>query len=221
MSIQIQGNSGVIAEVDGTTYRALRVTLRPVDYGSMGSYRTSLFSGSMAAGLASFSDVFQARWSTLNYALVWGLQLDGMVAGATGFTAGKVAFLAYVSRSWTVDGSGGTSATLTGNNCKLRTSMATSAMGSMRIASTGALITGTKTNDSQSFAQATSFATTSTWSAILGQVGVYGASSLEGGGNPAPVVLAQNEGISVQATVPATGVWQFGMTMSWTEVASY
>ena len=221
MSIQIQGNSGVIAEVDGTTYRALRVTLRPVDYGALGSYRTSLLSGNMAAGLTAASDVFQTRWSTDNYALIWGLQLDGMVSGGTGFTGGKTSFQAFVSRSWTADGSGGTPAVLTGNNCKLRTSMATSSMGAIRISTTGALTAGTKTNDAQPIAQTTFALSTSNWTVLYGQSGLYGSSSLEGGGNPAPVVLARNEGISVQATVPATGVWQFGFTLSWSEVATY
>jgi hypothetical protein len=35
------------------------------------------------------------------------------------------------------------------------------------------------------------------------------------------LLLAQNEGFVVRATVPATGTWQFGVTVVWTEVASY
>jgi hypothetical protein len=221
MSIQIQGNGGVVAEVDGTTYRALRVTVRPVDYGALGSYRIALISGSMAAGLTAASDIFQVRWSTANLALIWGLQLDGTISLGTGFAAGAASFRAFISRSWTVDGSGGTPATLTGNNNKLRTSMATSSMGAVRISSTGALTTGTKTNDASPIAQSVYVTPTSTYTLLLGQSGLYGSSTLENGGNPAPVVLAQNEGITLQATVPATGVWQFGATMTWSEVASY
>ena len=36
MPIQIQGNGGTVAEVDGTNFRALRVNNRPVDYGALG-----------------------------------------------------------------------------------------------------------------------------------------------------------------------------------------
>jgi hypothetical protein len=36
-----------------------------------------------------------------------------------------------------------------------------------------------------------------------------------------PVLLAQNEGFVVRATVPATGTWQFGITVAWAEVTAY
>ena len=35
MAIQIQGNGGAIAEVDGTGFRALRTTARPFDHGAL------------------------------------------------------------------------------------------------------------------------------------------------------------------------------------------
>ena len=59
MAIQLQGNGGTVADVDGTNYRALRTTLRPIDYGALGSYRLSLLSGTMAAGLAANAEVWQ------------------------------------------------------------------------------------------------------------------------------------------------------------------
>ena len=63
MAIQIQGNCGDVADVDGTTYRALKITMRPTDYGMLGQYRLSMQSGTMAAGLAAFAQIFQARWT--------------------------------------------------------------------------------------------------------------------------------------------------------------
>jgi hypothetical protein len=36
-----------------------------------------------------------------------------------------------------------------------------------------------------------------------------------------PLILAQNEGIVIQATVPATGTWQFGVKIDWTEITAY
>jgi hypothetical protein len=222
MAIQVQGNGGVVAEVDGMTYRALRVTVRPVDYGALGSYRIAMISGTMAAGLVAASDVFQARWTdATRLALIWGLQIDGMGGSATAFTAGFANFSAFISRSWTADGSGGTSATLTGNNQKLRTSMATMLMAAIRISSTAALTAGTKTNDAQAASQITYTIGTTVSVNYIGQTCLYGSQALEGSGNPAPIVLAQNEGMTIQATVPATGTWQFGVTMAWSEVTSY
>ena len=222
MAIQVQGNGGVVAEVDGTTYRALRVTLRPVDYGALGSYRVSVISGTMAAGLAGASEVFQVRWTAAtNLALIWGVQLDGMGGSATAFTAGFASFRLFIARGWSADGTGGNTATLTGNNNKLRTSMATSSMGTVRSSSTAALGAGTKTNDAQPVGQITYTIGTTANVIYQIQVGLFGSNSLEDGGNPAPIVLAQNEGVVMQATVPATGTWQFGATMSWSEVTSY
>jgi hypothetical protein len=36
-----------------------------------------------------------------------------------------------------------------------------------------------------------------------------------------PLVLAQNEGFVIQATVPATGVWFFAVKVDWVEIATY
>ena len=235
MSIQIQGLSGVQSDVDGSIYHALRVTLRPVDYGALGSYRISVLSvygngGPMPPNLPASSDVYQARWTSANYALIWGLQLEQVMSGSIGFSTGIVTFEAYISRSWTIDGTGTYTANLTGNNQKLRTSMASSSMGIIRSAYIGALGTGTKINDAQPLGSVVLVASSvnpyRNVTSVPGSLGaypicLYGSMSLEDGGNPAPVVLAQNEGITVQATVPATGNWYFGTTMAWSEVASY
>ena len=220
MAIQIQGNSGVVAEVDGTTYRALRVTVRPVDYGVLGSYRISVITGTMAAGLAAASEMFQARWTdATRLALIWGFTIDGMAGSATAFAAGFAAINFTIARSWSADGSGGNAATLTGNNQKLRTSMGTTLMGAIRSSSTGALTAGTKTLDAQPEGQITFSIGTVISTIYMGQVQLYG--NMESGGNPAPIVLAQNEGVVARATVPGTGTWQAGFSMAWSEVATY
>jgi hypothetical protein len=220
MSIQIQGNSGVVAEVDGLTYRALRVTVRPVDYGVFGSYRISVITGTMAVALPANSEMFQARWTdATRLALIWGFSIDGMSDFNSAFSAGFSSMTFTIARGWSADGSGGNAATLTGNNQKLRTSMGTPLMAAIRSSSTGALTTGTKTLDAQPEGQIT-FSTGTVANVIfLGQIQVYG--SMEAGSNPAPIILAQNEGVVARATVPAGGTWQTGFTMSWSEVASY
>ena len=225
MAIKIAGTSGYVAEVDGTTYRTLRVTVRPVNYGALGSYRVSMSSGTIPNG-QGVVDCFQARWVTTAYALIWGLTMNGFTPMNGGvFGLGVMTGLVYVSRSWTVDGSGGTSADLTNNNNKLRSSMASSQMGAVRIVSPGSnLSQGTKTNDAQPFGS---------WSAPgigldlpyyyipLSIVALYGSTSLESQGNPAPIVLAQNEGITTQMNVTAGSDFTIGFTMAWSEVAAY
>jgi hypothetical protein len=218
MAIQIQGNSGTVAEVDGTNFRAMRGTLRPIDYGALGSYRMSLLSGTMAAGLAANSEVVQFRWSdATRLCVVTSIIFDGLSGSATAFAAGfgKVDLMA--ARSWTADGSGGSAATISGNNQKQRTSMGTTLLGAARIASTAALTAGTKTLDTQALGQYSAAFGTGTSVQWIPQFDLF---HIDPGGEH-PLVLAQNEGFVLRATVPATGTWQFGVTVCWTEVAAY
>lgn len=218
MAIQVQGFDGTVAAVDGTNYRAMRTTLRPIDHGALGSYRLSLLSGTMAAGLAANSEIFQFRWSdATRLCVVTSVVWDGLSGSATAFTAGFGKVDMMVARSWTADGSGGSAATITGNNQKQRTSHGTTLLGAARISSTAALTAGTKTLDSQAVGQysaAFGTATSTQW------VPAFDLFHVDPGGE-CPLIFAQNEGFVVRATVPATGTWQFGVTVCWTEVASY
>lgn len=218
MAIQLQGNSGAVAEVDGTTYRAVRTTLRPIDYGALGSYRVSLLTGTMAAGLAANSEVFQFRWSdATRLCVVTSIVWDGLSGSATAFAAGFGKVDLVVARSWTADGSGGSAATLSGNNQKLRTGMGSTLLGAVRIASTAALTAGTKTLDTQAISQYSAAIGTATSTQWIPMRDLFHADP----GGESPLVLAQNEGFVIRATVPATGTWQGGVTVTWTEVASY
>ena len=227
MAIQIQGNCGDVANVDGTTYRALKITMRPTDYGMLGQYRLSMQSGTMAAGLAAFVPIFQARWTdTPEIAVVWGVSIDGLAGGTASFAAGIGYIGLQIVRSWTVDGSGGTAAVLTGNNQSLRSSMGPSLFGAhgtgvIRIATTAALTAGTATPDVQGVGQAYFAVGTAASANYLPQYCMYGSNSLEEGGNPAPIVLLQNEGVNLVASVPASGTWKFGVSMAWSELTSY
>lgn len=218
MGIQLQGNGGTIAEVDGSNYRAMRATLRPIDHGSLGSYRLSLLSGTMAAGLAANSEIYQFRWSDASrLCVVTSVVWDGLSGSSTAFTAGFGKCDMMVARSWTADGSGGSAATLTGNNQKNRTNMATTLLGAARIASTAALTAGTKTLDSQSIGQYSATFGTTANTQWVPQFDLFHADP----GGESPLILGQNEGFVVRATVPATGTWQFGLTVCWTELTSY
>lgn len=216
--MQIQGFNGTIADVGGTGFRALKVQQMPLEIGSLGSYRKSLLSGTMAAGLAANSEIFQFRWTdATRLCVVKKVILNGLAGSATAFTAGFAKVDLLPARSWTADGSGGTSGTLTGNNAKLRTSHGTSLLGSTRIASTAALGVGTKTLDTDAIGLC-SFSIGTVANVIYVQNwDMFG----EDTGPEHPLVLAQNEGFVLRATVPATGTWQFGLTVVWAEVASY
>jgi hypothetical protein len=223
VAIQIQGFSGVVAEVSGPNYRTLRVTLRPVEYGTLGQYRVIMWSfNSIAAGLAAGSDIAQIRWTlTPQLALIWGIDLDGFLADTAGFTPGFGNFSLFFARSWTVDGSGGIAVNFTGNNQKLRTSMASASITMRNADGSSALTTGTRTLDAQPLGRLPFSVAAGANTQYLKQLGLYGPASHEAGGNPAPVVLSQNEGLVVTATVPATGVWSYVLTTAWSEVSAY
>ena len=219
MAVQIQGSSGVVADVGGSTFRALKVQQMPLDWGSLGIYRKSILSGTMAAGLAANSEIAQFRWTdATRLCAIRRVTIDGLSGSATAFTAGFGKIDLVPARSFTVAGTGGTTGTITGNNGKMRTSMGTTLLGEMRVASTGALGVGTKTLDTDPIGQisltigtATSVQYIATPTPLLG----------EDMGPEHPLLLAQNEGFAIRATVPATGTWQFGVTVAWAELTAF
>lgn len=210
----IGGSSGVKQDVDDS-HDAGRVSLYPLDPGSLGAYGLALNSGIMAAGLGASSEIFQFRWTHATYKAVIQRVTFGAIVGGTGFTAGAFDFRLVPARTWTAAGSGGTAATLTGNNCKLRTSFATTNLNDARVSSTAALTAGTKTLDAQGIAN------------LGGAVGTGAAQSMVQAGSyfidPThyPLVLAQNDGFVILATVPATGVWSFGVGVQWVERSAF
>lgn len=216
MAILIIGNSGTVAEVEDTT-RALRVVKRPIDYGTLGIYHLALTSGTMAAGLAAGSEVFQFRWTdATNLCAVKQIRIS---AGgtATAFAAGAALIDAIMARSYTASGSGGTAATLSGNNAKLRTSMGTSLVGDARISSTAALTAGTRTLDAQAFASVSSSVIATAGTPIMPPTDLLFAPDE----SEHPIILAQNEGFVLRATVPATGTWTLSVQVKWAELAAY
>lgn len=215
MSLQLRGYSNTIAEVDSTS-RSLLVEPRATQHAD-GHFKVAMVSGTMAAGLAAGSEIWQLRWThATNLALIRSIRL--WAGGITAFTAGFASFRLSFATSFTVAGTGGNTATTTGRNGKLRTSMTASSMGEIRCASTAALGTGTKTLDAQSLRIAGGATTATAGTPILPTTELLDS----GAGDPDyPVVLAQNEGLIIIATVPATGTWTFGVDVDWLERASY
>lgn len=198
--------------------------------GKQPGYSIVTTTGTIAAGAGGLSELFQFRWnSTTKRALIHYVELAQFASLGTGFTAGSFLFNLTVARSWSAAGTGGGTATITGNNQKLRTSDGTTAVQEIRTATTGALGAGTKTLDSQAlsslFGKVNNVAATQfvpATSLIGGGRGavMYNANESDGG---QPIVLActgagAETGIVIRATVPATGTWEASFIVRWSEV---
>lgn len=149
-----------------------------------------------------------------------------MIATPTaGTTPVNMQLVAKIARSWTADGTGGTAATLTGNNQKLRTGHTTSEVVSARMATTGALGAGTKTFDSQNCGGVTGgiyfdLAAGDAANVLIPQTNLLGEFA---GGMGFPLILANQEGFSVLSGVvlPATMTWNLVVNVLWSEVDGF
>lgn len=227
MAIQIIGNGGVVADVDGTTFRALRVTARPINYGSLGMYRLGMHSGTMAVSLGANAELFQFRWADAsNLGLVYKVSISaGSNVAAT--TAALTTINMAAARSWTGAGSGGLRAVLTGNISKLRTSMGTSLVNDAGISTTAALTAGTKTIDHATtnmgevaMCIGTGAITVGVALKLLDQTSLFDAD----GEGMHPLVLATNEGFIIRNGVvafPAGMTWTFAVNVVWAEAAAF
>jgi hypothetical protein len=203
----------VSAAQDGSL-QAVRhlATSYPVDYGVGGCFHLLTTSAAMAAGMSAASPIWGMRWtSSAMLAIIRRIRMT-MWSWTTAFPGGLAEFDLMAARNWTTDDSGGTLITLPGNLSKMRATMGTSQM-TVRQATTGALSAGTRTLDGYPFGQ------------IMVGIGpavttVYQPRSVlyDKIGDAHPKVLAQNEGIILQATVPGGGTWGFSVEAEWDEV---
>jgi hypothetical protein len=227
MPIQVQGYSGVVVEVDGMTFRALRVTTRPINYGSLGVYRLGMTTGTMAAALAANAEVFQWRWAdATNLGLVYKVTMSiGQQLASTAAIA--IAMNLAIARGWSGIGTGGLRAVLTGNISKLRTSMGTSLVNDAGIATTAGLGAGTKTIDhatsnigAVAFGVGTGAITTQTNMSLLPDTDLFNAMD----GTAHPMVFVQNEGFIIRnspVALPATMTWVASVNTVWAEAAAF
>lgn len=224
MAIQIQGNGGVVAEVDGTTFRSQRITPRPVDHGALGAYCYGGFTGILPAALGANSEIFQFRWThASNLAVIRKIRISACVS-TTFFAAGVPVQIDLVkSTGWSAAGTGGT-AVSPAALMKRRTSMGSSlvASGDIRIATTAALGAGTKTLETVSLSSLVAAGPIT--ASLNGEIIAPGTIlwQAEVGDGEHPLVLVQNEGFSIRSVaVPATGTWTAGITVDWAETTAY
>lgn len=227
MGIQIIGNTGVVQEVDGTTFRAARTTGRPIDHGAFGHYRLAMTSGTMAAAAVAGSELFQFRWTDATRLCMVQKVLISAGANAAATAAGLVNFDLFIARSWSAAGTGGTAATLTGNNQKVRSTMGTTLLGEARCATTAALGAGTKTLDAQPIGNVFAGIGTGAITTALNLNFIDKIDLLEIDADMSihPIVLTQNEGLvirtSAAAAMPAGMTWGFSVTVVWCEASNY
>lgn len=223
MALQIQGNGGVIADVS-TEHRAMRFEPRPVDASGLGHYSWGGATGILPAALGANSEIWQFRWAdATRFALIRKIKISACVT-TTFFAAGVPVTIDLIkSTGWTVAGTGGTAITPAAT-IKKRTSMASTLLvaGDMRIATTAALGAGTKTLEANSLAAMV--APGPITASLNGQIIAPGTImwQAEVGDGEYPLVLAQNEGLSIRSVaVPATGTWQATVDIQWAEVSAY
>jgi hypothetical protein len=224
MAIQVQGNGGTVAEVDGSVFRAVRTTQRPADHGSLGAYAYGGFTGILPAALAGNSEIFQFRWTdATRFCLINEVKISACVS-TTFFAAGVPVQIDMVKATgWSGQGTLGTGVTPAAT-LKKRTSMGSTivASGDIRISTTAALGAGTKTLEGNSLAAIA--APGPITASLNGQIIAPGTPLFVSDVNRGehPLLLAQNEGFVIRSVaVPATGTWTAAIRVDWTEVTAY
>lgn len=222
MAIQLQGNGGTVIEVDGTTFRALRTTPRPMDHGALGHYRVAQ-TISLVAAQTTTGSLFTVRWTASTQLVVLTkIRLEFLQTGNHTANLNTKAQV-FAARAFTTADSGGTAITLTGNNAKKRTSMGTSLMGDMRFASTSAGLTvGTRTLDSNPiFEMPIYIITTATVATVMPTFRKDLDIDVSDGTHP--YVFASSEGLVVKMSnnFGAAGTADLGIDLSWAEVTAY
>jgi len=219
MPIQTQGYGGVVADVGGTTFRALNTQVKPVEYGSLGHYRTSVAITSTAAQAAN-SRIFELRNAGSNLIVLTRLVLSALQSAAG--TAQLNYLQAYKCTSFSaVD----TTNTVTPVSSVKRTATMAAYPGGAQVRHltlTGAaagMTGGTLTKDTQAFGilpfnVSTSINTSTVWGPkdVLDDVnGTH------------PFVFANNEGFEIENSI--LNVTSFGITwiidVAWAEVTAY
>ena len=192
-------------------------------------YAVSVQTGSIAAGASANSEILQFRWDDNdNLALIQEVSVTGMYA-TTAFAAGAITLRMTVARSMSADGSGGTALEFGGDsnvdNAALRTNMGDSVVGDFRISTTAALTAATQSLEANDIGQIHTHSSGGVGAAtpIIGSIYLPTTTLFKAdfSSGEYPLVLSDNEGFVIRATVPATGVWVIGFRVKWAEVETY
>jgi hypothetical protein len=207
---------------DGSLQASLMLSRAyPVDYGNGGSFQISAASAEMTADLGSLSPIYSWLWAVapqtppnVSLALIRCVTIKAATTGTAGFDPGLATFTMYVARAFTAPDTGEITVPLTGNAAKLRTSMASS-LAQIQHSQTQSLTPGTRVLDASPIGVFTIAAPTAKLTQFSTVPPMKLFEKLQG---EHPLVLAQNEGFVVHATVPTTGTWTFVVNSEWDEV---
>lgn len=188
--------------------------ISPISGGLLGAYTKSLQSGTIAAGLAAGSPVYSFRYGGTGIAVIRKVTVT--MAELTGSAGGLASAQMFAARTFTASDTGGTAGTLTGNNSKLRTSLATTGVSDIRVASTGTLTAGTRTLDTDPMGVSVIPLTTTADVGALSS-DIYRPQNA----GDYPLELATNEGFVIQLTVPGTGTEVVAVTVDWEEYSAF
>lgn len=238
--LQIQGAGGSVVEAGAFSAKALHTTNKPHDYGALGHYRAVLTTGTIGAGMAALGELVQMRWiDATRFCLIQRISVLEFRNVATAWTAGRFLFDVVRSTAWSVDGTGGGVPAVVDPQMQVRaTTMGASLFSSgFRLATTAALGAGTKTLDTLSMGACFGNVDAVAVKYHIPQSNVVttgGPASGPGidlvypdvGAGEHPIVLASNggstsEGISIRATVPASGTWSASFFVQWCEVTAF
>lgn len=81
MPIQVQGNSGILAEVGGATFKGVHAHLKPLEYGALGHYRTSV-RVVLSAAQAAASRLFELRNTGSNLIVPTRIEVTTLPVGS-------------------------------------------------------------------------------------------------------------------------------------------
>jgi hypothetical protein len=207
----------VSSTLDGSLLESLFLsTPYPPDYGGGGIFQHCAKSGVLNAALPANSAIYSFRWpaSTI-LAAITRVRLFAWTA--VGFAPGMITFDLFVARNFTAPDTGGTGANLTGDNNNLRTVMG-SAEAEIMYSNTLGLALGTRTLDLAPIDSRTVAAPTTPNMMFNPPSGMTLFEKLAG---EHPLIVMEEEGFVIQATVPATGTWQFALTLEWAELPAY
>lgn len=226
---KILGKDGSSQVSARATSGALFTEARPMMQ-TLGSYRLSVVTGTLAAALAASAVVFSARWGdSTKIAVIHKLRWRFLPL--TPFTAATLtdhtSFDAFLATGFSASHTGGTAISVAGTNLKLRQSMANSAFTDLRIATTAALGGGTLTLLANAFGQSIRKGNRVNPAAATEETIQPTTDGFDGtfeiGDGMHPIVLAPlNEGLIIRnRTVwPAAGTGILLVEMTWTEFAT-
>jgi hypothetical protein len=218
--MQIAGFSGGVAEVDGATFRALRVTPRPTDHGALGHYRLAT-TVPLVVTQAANGTLFSWRWGdATRFALLQKLRLSLIQTAAATATIWP-SYQVFIARAFTASDTAGTAITLTGNAMKKSTNMGTTLITDIRKSAVAAGLTaGTRTLDPDPIMEMGTNSTITTTNPTLYEKEL----EMDMAHGIHPYRFAQNEGFIVRGPTTvfgAAGTANLFVDVSWLETTAF